>query len=58
MLEQKEDLDNLLVLLGKNPGWSIMLEEEKEEGSLGLVRNISWACSVYKWGVQMMDMVC
>ena len=51
-----EDLDNLLVLLGKNPGWSIMLEEEKEEGSLGLVRNIS--SSVYKWGVQMMDMVC
>ena len=50
MLEQKvleEDLDNLLVLLGKNPGWSIMLEEEKEEGSLGLVRNISWAGSVY-----------
>ena len=54
---REEDLDNLLGLLGKNPGWSIMLEEEKDEGSLELVRNISWACSVYMWGVQMMAMV-
>ena len=59
MLEQEvleEHLDNLLVLLRQNPGWGIMLEEG-EEVSLGLVRNISWACSVYKWGAQMMDMV-
>jgi len=59
MLEQEvleEHLDNLLVLLRQNPGWGIMLEEG-EEVSMGLVRNISWACSVYKWGVQMMDMV-
>ena len=50
-------LDNLLVLLRQNPGWGIKLEEtEEEETSLGLVRNYTWACSFYKWGVQVVDL--
>jgi len=54
----KKDLDNLLVLLRQNPGWGIVLEEEKdEETRMGLARNISLACSVYKWGVQVLDLV-
>jgi len=50
-------LDNLLVLLRQNPGWGIMLEDRGEETSLGVVRNSSWACSFYKWGVQLMDLM-
>ena len=53
----KKHLDNLVVLLRQNPGWGIVLEEEREEETrLGLARNISLACSVYKWGVQILDL--
>ena len=50
-------LDNLLVLLRQNPGWGIKLEETQDETRLGLVGNHNWACSFYKWGVQVMDIM-
>jgi len=54
----KKHFDNLKVLLRQNPGWGIVLDEGREaEMSLGLARNTSLACSVYKWGVQLLDLV-
>ena len=50
-------MDNLLVLLRQNPGWGIKLVETEEETSLGLVRNYNWACSFYKWGVHVVDIM-
>ena len=50
-------LDNLLVLLRQNPGWGIKLEETGDDTSLGLIRNYNWACSFYKWGVQVVDII-
>jgi len=55
--ELRMHLDNLLVLLRQNPGWGIRLEETQDETSLGLVKNYNWACSFYKWGVQVVDLM-
>ena len=55
--ELRMHLDNLVVLLRQNPSWGIKSEETEDETSLGLVRNSNWACSFYKWGVQVVDII-
>ena len=48
---------NLLVLLRQNPSWGIKLVEGEEETSLGVVRSSSWACSLYKMCVRVVELM-
>lgn len=50
-------VDNLLVLLRQNPGWGIELVENKDTINLGLTKNSSWACSLLKLALKVVDLV-
>jgi len=53
----RNHLANLLVLLRQNPSWGIKLVEGEEETSLGVVRSSSWACSLYKMCVRVVELM-